>query len=202
MSGPEHLTNEQLIRAIDDELEAGQARLAKAHLAECDGCREQYNAFRAVSDGIDTLGASVPANPGDRETLLAALDCRRVEPSKVTPSRPFAWVLAVAAAIALAILALPHWRHNPTDKTTALGQPETTTFEVDGESFIALPYSNPDLPTVAPHIVEMQIPASSLASAGIVLQPVAGGASEPTVIADVLVGIDGQPMGVHVLSFE
>jgi hypothetical protein len=142
------------------------------------------------------------ANASDRERLLAALNGRRGAPA-VRSSRPFAWVLALAAAIALAILTLPHWRHQATRNTTAPGALEANTFEVDGESFIALPYSNPDLPALAPHIVEMQIPASSLATAGIVLQPVAaGGSSEPTVLADVLVGMDGQPMGVHVLSFE
>jgi hypothetical protein len=56
----------------------------------------------------------------------------------------------------------------------------------------------------APHIVEMQVPVASLASAGLFFEPVSNeaGAPERSVLADVLVGLDGQPLGVHVLSVE
>jgi hypothetical protein len=77
-------------------------------------------------------------------------------------------------------------------------------FEVDGETFVALPYSNPDLPLTAPHIVRMQVPVASLADAGITFEPVSSEVSSPdrSVLADVLLGIDGQPLGVHVLNAE
>jgi hypothetical protein len=76
--------------------------------------------------------------------------------------------------------------------------------EVDGETFVALPYSNPDLPSSAPRIVQMQVPASSLADVGIALEPIANGVfnQDRTVLADVLLGADGQPLGVHVVSWE
>jgi len=46
---------------------------------------------------------------------------------------------------------------------------------------------------------------SSLSDIGIVLEPVVSRVSRPddaSVLADVLVGSDGQPRGVHVLSTE
>jgi hypothetical protein len=84
--------------------------------------------------------------------------------------------------------------------------PETQSngFEVAGELFSPLPYSNPDLPIGAPHIVRMQVPVSSLSDAGIAFEPVSNQAltADSSVLADVLLGMDGQPLGVHVLGVE
>jgi hypothetical protein len=50
----------------------------------------------------------------------------------------------------------------------------------------------------------MQVPVSSLADVGIGLDPVANDvlSQDRSVLADVLLGADGQPMGVHVVSWE
>ena len=50
----------------------------------------------------------------------------------------------------------------------------------------------------------MQVPVSSLTAAGIVFEPVSIGASsaDRTVLADLLIGTDGQPLGVHILGVE
>jgi len=67
-----------------------------------------------------------------------------------------------------------------------------------------LPYSNPDLPASAPRIVQMQVPVSSLANIGISMEPAVNEIlnQDRTVLADVLLGADGQPLGVHVVSWE
>jgi hypothetical protein len=48
----------------------------------------------------------------------------------------------------------------------------------------------------------MQIPVSSLAEVGIITEPVTRRAmsSDDAVLADVLLGLDGQPLGVHVIA--
>ena len=50
----------------------------------------------------------------------------------------------------------------------------------------------------------MQVPVSSLADIGIGLERMASEVSnqDRTVLADVLLGADGQPLGVHVVSWE
>ena len=80
----------------------------------------------------------------------------------------------------------------------------TAALEIEGESFIALPYSNPDLPISSSRIVQMQVPVSSLAEAGVVFGPISNtaAAADRSVLADVLLGLDGQPLGVHVLEIE
>jgi hypothetical protein len=115
------------------------------------------------------------------------------------------WGLAVAATLALGALLLPRWKMAEHTTQTETGRSQAASaFEVDGETFIALPYSNPDLPLNAPHIVQMQVPVASLAEAGIYLDPLTTRVSAPdrAVLADVLLGLDGQPLGVHVLSSD
>jgi hypothetical protein len=116
----------------------------------------------------------------------------------------FGWGMAIAASLALGILVAPRPKRTPEPKQSSVMTTQSNTFEVDGESFVALPYSNPDLPMSASRIVQMQVPVSSLADVGIVLEPVSneGSGQDRSVLADVLVGTDGQPLGVHVLGLE
>ena len=73
---------------------------------------------------------------------------------------------------------------------------------VNGETFIALPYSNPDLPVNGSRVVEMQVPVAALAQAGVAVQPAWSGNGDGMVAANVLLGIDGQPLGIDVLGAE
>ena len=119
--------------------------------------------------------------------------------------RRLGWGMAIAAALAIGITLAPHTRHVQSNYQPAPSQSlSNQTFEVDGETFIALPYSNADLPLNSPHIVQMRIPVSSLTAAGVTFQPISSEVStgEDSVLADVLLGIDGQPLGVHVADFE
>ncbi len=113
--------------------------------------------------------------------------------------------MAIAATLAIGVTFAPRTKRVPKNNEPALVQAANTeTFEMDGETFVALPYSNADLPLNAPHIVQMRVPVSSLAAAGVAFEPISSGVSagEDSVLADVLLGIDGQPLGVHVTGVE
>jgi hypothetical protein len=116
----------------------------------------------------------------------------------------FGWGMAIAATLALGILVAPRAKHTAAETQTSSIAVPSNALEVDGESFVALPYSNPDLPVSASRIVQMQVPVSSLADVGIALEPVSSRVSgeDRSVLADVLIGADGQPLGVHVLGLE
>ena len=203
-----HLDSEQLILAIDDEL-TGAGRLAvEAHLSHCIECNARYRELAVLSVRVESLMGSIPANasPAMRDTLkqqIANLDPR--------PRSPFVswrvgWGMAVAATLALGLVFLP--RHHATDGLTggamAVGAISPGTFEIDGETFVSLPFSNSDLPLSTPRIVRMQMPLSSLADAGLVFEPISNEAARPdrSVLADVLLGADGEPLGVHVVASE
>jgi hypothetical protein len=127
----------------------------------------------------------------------------RQAPEKVM--RRFGWGMAIAASLALGIIIAPKPKPQVSESTSlARVVPGASgAIEVDGESFITLPYSNPDLPSVAPRIVQMEVPISSLADIGISLEPISSQANQDrSVLADVLLGADGQPLGVHVVSWE
>jgi hypothetical protein len=210
MKMSEHPKDGLLIQYLDGELPENQFARLRLHLTSCSECRSRQNEFAALSDRVAALVAtSTGEQQGDSRANLARALAPAGNPmsapeSPVKVMRRFGWGMAIAAALAAAIMLTP--RANKTDEPVPVEKPSavasSASIYVNGESFIALPYSNPDLPINAPRIVEMQIPASSLASAGLFLEPVANGTADRTILANVLLGLDGQPIGVHVLSAE
>jgi anti-sigma factor RsiW len=212
MTSGDHLTNEFLVRAIDDELIESEVAQVGAHLSHCEACQQKYQHFARVSSRLEALvrGIAIGASYSERESLK-----KRLEPQQQSAGaadntektlRRLGWGMVIAATLAIGITLAPH------RKPVAVGgdQPAPSqarsneTFEVDGETFVALPYSNYDLPLNAPHIVQMRVPVSSLAAAGVSFQPISSEVStdDDSVLADVLLGIDGQPLGVHLAEVE
>jgi hypothetical protein len=209
MTRPDHLTNDLLIRAMDDELSAHEESLVRLHLVQCGECRRAYQQFGALSSRVESVVSLV--NPQVAEQGRAKLSQRledQERKAKVKSPKKAAWRLGwgmgMAAVLAVAVLFIPRGLHTPGTaiRMMAAIQP-VETFEVADETFVALPYSNPDLPLNAPEIVQMRVPISSLADAGIYDAAAMGPAFEDeSVLADVLLGADGEPLGVHVLTID
>ncbi len=205
----DHLDNGLLIQFLDGEL-SGASEFAKVrtHLATCVTCRRRRDEFAGLSSEIERLVDSVPVlarSEARRELGRALVRKEGAEGGSQSPAqtmRRFVWAMAVAASLALGILLAPLLHTGIRPKPLPAAQSKIASLEVDGENFILVPYSNPDLPLNAPRVVEMEVPASSLAAAGIFLQPAANGSEDRTVAADVLLGMDGQPLGVHLLSAD
>lgn len=209
----DHLTNDFLVRAIDDELSPAEGARVDAHISCCEECRQQYQDLRLLSRNLQSVVGQAPTahSIGERQVLIEQLDAREHAnlashaPEKVL--RRFGWGMAIAAGLALGLVFAPRPNHAVNSTPPSVSQSSGGgggVFEVAGETFVALPYSNPDLPLSAPHIVQMQVPVSSLTDAGIIFEPVSTEFSSPdrSVLADVLLGIDGQPLGVHVIGVE
>jgi hypothetical protein len=69
---------------------------------------------------------------------------------------------------------------------------------VPGPSFIRLPYSNPALPLDDADVIRVRMRLSSLTNAGVI--HVMPGTPDNWVQADVLLGIDGEPSGIRLVS--
>lgn len=206
-----HLTNALLAHFLDDELSSAEAARTESHLAQCAACSARCAELRRVSSSFDEFIDSLrPASDlSERQDLACKLDLANgntVAPRARKPAQRLGWLgLAAAAALAVGVLYLPSSGDRPAGGQTGLTAKEgTNAFEIDGETFISLPFSNPELPINARRIVQMQVPVSSLAEAGIVVEPIASQVAQPdhSVLADVLLGLDGQPLAVHVVSFD
>ena len=200
----ERVNFDLLVRAIDQELSPAELDWLPAHIAACSACSNERQALENVSYDIQSVVNSTPTveHSGDRERWAAVKPIRQA-PDRVM--RRFGWGMAIAATLAIGIIFAPHQRPFGSDPVTPHASAAVSNaIEVDGETFVALPYSNPDLPASAPRIVQMQVPVSSLADIGLGLEQVASEVSnqDRTVLADVLLGADGQPLGVHVVSWE
>jgi len=211
MTNADHLTNALLVRAIDDELTDSEAALVGVHLSQCRECKQKYEELGLLSSRLGTLILDIETGGShiERESLEKKLELHQQSAMPVSSAEKvlqrFGWGMAIAAALAIGITFAPHMKQIAIGQQPALSQSRGAgTFEVDGETFVALPYSNADLPLSGPHIVQMRIPVSALASAGVIFQPISSELSggDDSVLADVLLGIDGQPLGVHVAAVE
>lgn len=206
-----HLPNDLLVAAINDELSLGETARVESHLSQCAECKQRYREFRDILGQVEALVSDTgsPSSVTQRQLLAKKLDSRQLQPALPSSSkvlRRFSWGMGIAATLALGIVFAPqHGFHSdPTVAETVAERPVIDSFQVNGETFAALPYSNPDLPVSTSHIVQMEIPVSSLTDAGVAFEPVSTqeAALDHSVLADVLVGMDGQPLGVHVLSTQ
>jgi hypothetical protein len=207
----DHLSNGLMVQFIDDELSPAEAAKAETHLAYCSSCGQRYAELRRASSTFDGFIESLrPAlDASERQELASKLDrvnARHVSPAASKSARKVRWWgLAAAAALTVGVLYLPPSGHlREETKAAPVAKGSTTSFDIDGETFVSLPFSNPELPVNARQIVQMQVPVSSLTAAGIVLEPIANRVAQPdrSVLADVLLGLDGQPVAVHVVSFD
>jgi anti-sigma factor RsiW len=216
-----HLSLDLLTRSLDDELSSAERFEVEMHLTTCEICRKESETLARASatfeSFVEVTAASYTSETAQRKhRLQVALEAAVEHEAIPTPGkvmRRFGWGISIAATLAFAILVAPRHEVVPVSKPNAAAVSEAqlsasaqpSSIEVDGESFTPLPYSNPDLPVGEEHIVQMQVPVSSLADVGIELEPVVSRmnrSEDSSVLADVLVGYDGQPRGVHVLGSE
>jgi len=207
MSKAQHLSDDVLGRLLDDELPQDETAAGQYHVNSCAECNRRYVELRSASNQFEAFAGAIraPFAESERDALLLLLNTN----PQASPRRSdrvlqrLVWGTAIAACLLLAFLIASHLRHARVQvANTDIGRSSASLLEVDGESFVPLPYSNPDLPMPTHRIVEMQIPVSSLVDAGVHFEAISNEASsrDESVLADVLLGIDGQPLGVHVLA--
>lgn len=210
MSESGHLDTGLIVRALDDELSAVERLAFESHVAGCEQCSACYREFGVLSVKLDELMTDIQVNPiGTQRLDLERELVRREQPESLPAKRGWARSLgimsAVAASLVFGILTLPRVAHKENGASATRAQSSaSSTFEADGESFASLPYSNAELPVNAHHVVRMRVPVSSLLDAGVIFEPISNEAAsaDRSVLADVLLGMDGEPLGVHVVSAE
>jgi anti-sigma factor RsiW len=181
-----HPSTELLLRRLDRELAADELAALEDHLAACAGCRAQLAKLRAISNGIDQYSADLLEAPpaGQRRALLAAFD----RPAAAPPRKAIA-ALAMAASVVLAV-GISLTSHRPP-------QPPAPHPQVATDGFIALPYSNEILSSEGAVVMQVEVPRSAVALAGM---PAGDGPGEGLVKAEVLVGADGLARAIRFLN--
>jgi len=213
MNNQDHLTDDLLVRDLDEELSPSEAAVVDAHLASCAGCKQRYQEWSALSINVGSAFEELATDgvPAHRHALDRALSAgaRAGGPNAATVVQRFGWAVGLAAALIVGLLLWPQMRNkgeisSQSSAARAGVQDFGDTLELNGETFTRLPYSNPDLPLGGVHVVRTRIPMASLAAAGVRVEPISYEVSVPdrSVAADVLFGMDGQPLGVHIFNEE
>lgn len=206
MTGTEHLSRETLVRAFDGELSTAERLEMNVHLSQCEQCLDAFDQVSDLSNDIARLvdGTFVARPRQARERLAEKMIAIAAPHQRNRRPKLVAWAAAVAAIVALAVgLGI----YSATKATL----PQAPVLKANAEksgmeraagpadmSFIRLPYSNPALELESEQIVRVNMRLSDLASAGVVRMTTQG--TDAWVEADVLLGMDGEPYGIHVLE--
>lgn len=106
----QHLSDEDLVRELDNELPVSDRQRAQSHLASCDSCRARQHqlqnlATRLAARQRETFDSQVPDAAAPTERLRAQLVAARLE-SRSHSARSLhpRWAVSVAGIAALALL--------------------------------------------------------------------------------------------------
>jgi hypothetical protein len=208
MTGMGHLTRETLVRAFDCELSTDERLELEQHLGQCPECLEELDRIADLSSDIARLvdRTSVVRPRQAREQLAEkmAASASHEQRSQGLRRRLVPWAAAAAALIALVSGAgvysiATHSRSlSPRVQTRVEQRGAESPVESTDLPFVQLPYSNPALPLESEQIVRVNMRLSDLASTGVVAMTTP--ASDAWVQADVLLGMDGEPYGIHLLE--
>ena len=201
----ERVNFDLLVRAMDDELSAAEAEWVPAHMAQCAACCSERETLELVSANVNTVVDRTPVIGQIRDRhQLAALNSAKHTPALVM--RRFGWGMAIAATLAIGIIVAPKHGLGPADgpasRTSATAA--NNAIEVDGETFVALPYRILIYPQFLRGLCKCKFlfPRWQTLASVWGMWPTELSNQDRTVLADVLMGADGQPLGVHVVSWE
>jgi hypothetical protein len=245
MSETRHLTEAQLVRALDGEVTVIEQAEIDEHLVRCEACLERYEALAEFSSEIETaINATAVRPPRDaRERLVDAMQANR----KIVAARPrglghaWWWAAAAAAVLAVAFIALRGPEPAPKQEIAKTQEPaskveqsvvgqgralrrvprpalqisnnfaaarprgarrpkarSTNAAEASASGFMRLPYADAAQPMQTAGLVRVRMQLSMLARAGVI--QMSPGAPDAPVEADLLLGIDGQPYAVRLVS--
>jgi hypothetical protein len=192
-----------------------------AHLASCSECSERWKAECELTSHFRVMRihalARRPAGPArflDRngETLVREFERRHSKTPMATRAASWAWTLAAAAALLLAVgvgrelgrrssghsVAPPvrstGFTRGARESGTILYEASMDTAALSGDDFIAVPYAPPLATGELVRVVRTDLYPEALANMGIDLNPEWAG----DMAADVVVGQDGFPRAVRI----
>jgi hypothetical protein len=207
MTGMGHLTRETLVRAFDCELSTDERLELEQHLGQCVNCLEEFDRIADLSSDIarlvDRTSVVRPRQAREHLAEMMAASASRGQ-SRGLRSRLVPWMAAAAALIALVFGAgvyfiATHSRSlSPKVQAGVVQRGAESWVQSTDLPFVQLPYSNPALPLESERIVRVNMRLSDLASTGVVAMTTP--ASDAWVQADVLLGMDGEPYGIHLLE--
>jgi len=153
------------------------------HLAECGECARFFEEQAALSAALRRVAAENAATRAPAEIEEHALaECRRARRGTNL------WRPAIAAAVAAALAALVFLARGPASRPPA---------QAAAEPFVEIPFVAPLAPYERAEIQRMDVPVAALIAAGFEVHvPDPAG----TVTADVLVGQDGRPHAIRLVS--
>ena len=192
-----HPADGLLVLWLDGELEPAEADAVRRHVEACEDCQTRHTAYRRVSEGIVLLHGMTEAAPARRRNIwwwpaAAAAALLVAVFWGWPPARP------VVALPPVAIATVPAPPSPAPVVRAAVKKPAGPAAEAKpAAEFISLPFSDQSLPLSDSPVVRVSLPVESLRLASFRVSPQVEG---HTILADVVLGMDGLPRAIRLVE--
>ena len=198
----EHISEEDLLLALDGELAADRNEAVREHTRACAACDSRWNELQRLSQEVAILQRPDVAFRPEQAAVASLLS--RIDHGQPTKrfwtSHSFAianTLVAVAVAITCVAL-LPSWQ--AAKRPVSHPAPVYDLEQSIPTGFVSLPYADPALPLDDATVLPVELSAEDLVLMGIVDNEAANGVPREGVQAEILIGMDGWPRAIRILE--
>jgi hypothetical protein len=199
----EHISEQDLLMAIDGELTSDRQDAVTAHAAVCAACEETRTRLEQLSHDVAALHRpAVAFRPEESAVagLLSRIAAAGAPRKTHWTSRPLVYantLVALAAAITC-ILLLPSLHVGNTSHASHPAH-AAAVYDLDQPmppGYVSLPYGDPSLPLDDAEVLPVDLSADDLELMGVDAgdEPVDG------VKAEILIGMDGWPRAIRIVE--
>jgi hypothetical protein len=199
----EHIAEQDLLLAYDNELPAERNEVVRIHARECEQCGRRWSALAELSEQTATVGCpDVRFQPEGAAvaSLLAGMASAGKPSRRHWTSRPLVYanaLVALAAAI-VCVLLLPsrHLSQNARNNHVTRTAPAYDVDQAIPAGYVSLPFADPALPLDDAAVLPVKLSAEDLELMGVDASDTSGDGVQ----AEILIGMDGWPRAIRIVE--
>jgi hypothetical protein len=195
----DHISEKEILHALDGELPAEQANMVRDHTTQCDACRSKWVRFANLSGQIAEMERAEGSYPA-RQAALAALLAGIAKAQRGLRMRRMVMRMVSVAAAAVLVAAVM-LRPGPAPVATGLspavsmGQRLVSSDQALPDGYLSLPFADPDLPLDEASVLPVEVSREDLRLIGVQVD----GTAE-RVQAEIVLGMDGWPRAIRIME--
>lgn len=191
----DHISETEILKALDGELPADRAETVHEHAAQCDACRSKWVRFANLSGQIAEMERAESAHSARQAAVAALLAGIAKAQRGLRIRRMVMRTVSVAAAAILVAAVMLRPGPGPATPAASTGQRAVLTNQALPDGYLSLPFADPDLPLDEASVLPVEVSREDLRLIGVQVDGVA-----ERVQAEVVLGLDGWPRAIRIME--
>jgi len=190
----EHISETEILKALDGELPADQAEIVREHTGRCDACRSKWVRFANLSGQIAEMERAESSYVARRAALAALLAGIAKAQRGLRIRRMVMRTVSVAAAAILVAAVMLRPGPRPVAPANATGQ-RVSTSQTLPDGYLSLPFADPGLPLDEASVLPVEVSREDLRLIGVQVDE-----GVERVQAEIVLGMDGWPRAIRIME--